>query len=64
MGVRPAEVRKKLFLWCEVLVLVGLNLLQEGSVSNRLLCIANDTLQPALVLGSGSVPDGDEGGED
>ena len=93
---RPVADGKKLFLWCEVLVLMDRSLLPEGSSWNRewpgweesatnfltrlrvlevcrssrvgrlhLLSSADDTLQSALVLGSGSsVPDGDGGGED
>jgi len=34
--MRPVAVEKKLFLWCEVLVLLDRNLLPEGRDSKRL----------------------------
>ncbi len=75
-GGSAAAVRKKLFLWCEVLVHSRGKSLKQfvsrvGGVSHNLSCTdhllsrVNDTLQPAPVLNSGSsVPDGDGGGED
>ncbi len=44
----------------------GIQVLERWQIAaNHLLCRANDTLQSALVFGSGSsIPDGDGGGDD
>ncbi len=78
--IRPAAVEKKLFLWQGVLVLMdssvrleyfkkfvwGVQVLEGWQIAaNHLLRRANDTLQCALLLDSGSsVADGDGGSED